>query len=50
MWKVKIYYNGYHTEGKRIFDFILSTNSDLFIEKRLCVGLTPPEGNKRFNS
>lgn len=53
LWKelVKIYYNGYHTttEGKRIFDFIklhmnkyrLSTNSDLFIEKRLCVGLTP---------
>lgn len=53
LWKelVKIYYNGYHTttEGKRIFDFIklhmnkyrLSTNSDLFIEKRLCVGVTP---------
>lgn len=53
LWKelVKIYYNGYHTtpEGKRIFDFIklhmnkyrLSTNSDLFIEKRLCWGFTP---------
>lgn len=53
LWKelVKIYYNGYHTttEGKRIFDFIklhmnkyrLSTNSDLFIEKILCVGVTP---------